>query len=39
MSRQLPPGAKWVTLPSGARRVELLLEVGSNAITGARRQV
>lgn len=39
MSRQLPPGAKWITLPSGARRVELVLDVGVNPITGDRRQV
>lgn len=33
------PGAKWITLPSGARRVELVLDVGLNPITGDRRQV
>jgi integrase len=36
--RRLPPGAKWVTLPSGARRVELVLDVGMNPATGGRRQ-
>jgi integrase len=36
--RRLPPGAKWVTLPSGARRVELVLDVGTNPATGQRRQ-
>jgi integrase len=36
--RRLPPGAKWVRLPSGARRVELVLDVGMNPATGGRRQ-
>lgn len=39
MSRQLPPGAKWITLSSGARRVELVHELGINPVTGGRRQV
>ncbi len=37
--RRLPPGAKWVTLPSGARRVEIVLDAGMNPATGKRRQV
>lgn len=38
-SRQrLPPGARWVTLPSGARRVELTVDAGSDPKTGRRRQ-
>jgi integrase len=36
--RRLPPGAKWVTLPSGARRVELVLDIGDDPATGNRRQ-
>jgi Arm DNA-binding domain len=39
MSRRLPPGAKWITLPSGARRVELVLDVGEDQSTGQRRQI
>ena len=37
--RRLPPGAKWVTLPSGARRVEIVTDAGMNPATGKRRQV
>ena len=37
--RRLPPGAKWVTLPSGAKRVEIVLDAGMNPATGKRRQV
>jgi integrase len=37
--RRLPPGAKWVTLPSGAKRVEIVLDAGMNTATGKRRQV
>ena len=37
--RRLPPGAKWVTLPSGSRRVEIVLDAGMNPATGKRRQV
>jgi integrase len=36
--RQLPPGASWITLPSGARRVELVLDIGIDPATGRRRQ-
>jgi integrase len=36
--RRLPPGAKWITLPSGARRVELVIDVGDDPATGQRRQ-
>jgi integrase len=36
--RQLPPGASWITLPSGARRVELVLDIGVDPATGRRRQ-
>ena len=36
--RRLPPGARWVTLPSGARRVELVVDVGRDPATGKRRQ-
>ena len=39
MSRRLPSGAKWITLPSGARRVELVLDVGEDPATGQRRQI
>ncbi|RIK16418.1 MAG: site-specific integrase [Acidobacteria bacterium] len=37
--RRLPPGAKWVTLPSGAKRVEIVLDAGQDPATGKRRQV
>src|SRR5665648_577761 len=37
--RRLPPGAKWVTLPTGAKRVEIVLDAGTNTATGKRRQV
>lgn len=37
--RRLPPGAKWVTLPSGAKRVEIVLDTGQDPATGKRRQV
>lgn len=37
--RRLPPGAKWVTLPSGSRRVEIVLDAGQDPATGKRRQV
>ena len=37
--RRLPPGTKWVTLPTGARRVEIVLDAGMNTATGKRRQV
>lgn len=36
--RRLPPGARWVTLPSGVRRVELVVDVGTDPATGKRRQ-
>lgn len=36
--RTLPPGAKWITFDSGARRVELVLDVGIDPATGKRRQ-
>lgn len=36
--RRLPPGAKWVTLPSGEKRVEAVADLGSNPATGRRRQ-
>jgi integrase len=36
--RRLPPGARWVTLPGGARRVEVVLDVGVDPATGKRRQ-
>src|SRR5262245_56023770 len=36
--RRLPPGARWVTLPSGSRRVEMVLDVGLDPSTGKRRQ-
>lgn len=36
--RRLPPGAKWVELPSGAKRVELVVDVGINPATGKRKQ-
>jgi integrase len=36
--RKLPPGAQWITLPSGQRRVELVVEAGLNPKTGKRRQ-
>jgi hypothetical protein len=36
--RRLPPGARWVTLPSGARRVELVVDVGADPATGKRQQ-
>lgn len=36
--RQLPPGASWITLPSGAKRVELVLDIGLDPATGRRRQ-
>jgi integrase len=35
---RLPPGARWVELPSGQRRVEIVLDVGIDPATGARRQ-
>jgi hypothetical protein len=34
--RRLPPGARWVTLPSGVRRVEIVVDVGSDPATGKR---
>jgi hypothetical protein len=37
--RRLPPGAKWVDLPSGQKRVEVVLDAGLNPATGKRRQV
>ncbi|MGI8869473.1 MAG: site-specific integrase [Mycobacteriales bacterium] len=37
--KRLPPGTKWITLPSGARRVELVLDAGVYPATGKRRQV
>lgn len=37
--RRLPPGAKWVTLPSGAKRVEVVIDAGHDPATGKRRQV
>ena len=36
--RRLPPGARWVTLPSGERRVELVVDIGTDPATGKRRQ-
>jgi integrase len=36
--RKPPPGGRWVTLPNGERRVELVIEVDGNLGTGARRQ-
>ena len=36
--RRLPPGARWVTLPSGSRRVELVVDVGADPATGRRQQ-
>jgi len=36
--RRLPPGARWITLPSGQRRVELVVDLGENPATGQRRQ-
>jgi integrase len=36
--RRLPPGAKWVTLPSKERRVELVADVGMDPATGKRKQ-
>lgn len=36
--RNLPPGARWTTLPSGQRRVELVIDVGSDPATGKRQQ-
>ncbi len=36
--RRLPPGAKWVTLPSKERRVELVADVGIDPATGKRKQ-
>lgn len=36
--RRLPPGARWVTLPSGVRRVELVVDIGTDPATGKRRQ-
>lgn len=35
--RNLPPGAKWVTLESGERRVELSMAIGQDPATGKRR--
>ena len=37
--RTLPPGAKWVVLPSGARRVEMVLDIGIDPATGRRQQI
>lgn len=36
--RRLPPGAKWVELPTGDRRVEFVTDVGIDPRTGRRRQ-
>jgi hypothetical protein len=36
--RRLPPGAKWVELPSGQKRVELVVGIGIDPATGKRRQ-
>jgi integrase len=36
--RRLPPGSRWVTLPTGARRVEIVLDVGVDPATGKRQQ-
>jgi integrase len=36
--RRLPPGARWVELPGGVRRVELVVDVGLDPATGKRRQ-
>jgi len=36
--RRLPPGARWIELPDGSRRVELVVDVGVNPRTGRRRQ-
>jgi hypothetical protein len=36
--RRLPPGAKWVTLPSKERRVELVADVAIDPATGKRKQ-
>ena len=36
--RRLPPGAKWVELPTGERRVELVTDAGIDPRTGRRRQ-
>ena len=36
--RSLPPGARWVTLPSGEKRVELVVDIGDDPATGKRRQ-
>lgn len=40
VSHKLPPGAKWITLPtSGERRVQLVVDIGADPATGKRRQV
>jgi integrase len=36
--RRLPPGARWITLSSGARRVEVVVDLGPDPATGRRRQ-
>lgn len=36
--RRLPPGARRVTLPSGERRVEVIIDAGVSPATGKRRQ-
>jgi hypothetical protein len=36
--RQLPPNARWITLASGAKRVELVFDTGEGPATGQRRQ-
>jgi hypothetical protein len=36
--KRLPPGARWVTLPSGEKRVELVIDVGIDPATGKCRQ-
>jgi hypothetical protein len=36
--RRLPPGARWVTLPSGGRRVELVADVGADPASGKSQQ-
>lgn len=36
--QRLPPGARWLTLPGGERRVELTIDAGTDPSTGRRRQ-
>lgn len=36
--RRLPPGARWVTTQDGVRRVELVVDLGADPVSGRRRQ-